>query len=118
MAVHFIIHVARELLRPAAAHDEGGVGPAEAAEREGLGVEFRQVDKFKMFPVLRYERKYFSFQLEGCNDVKYDVIFASGKDAGINKPAVIGYMFNPVKIDGEWRLCVKTANDFYDVTKQ
>jgi hypothetical protein len=74
--------------------------------------------KFKMFPVIRYERKYFSFQLEGCNDVKYDVIFASGKDAGINKPAVIGYMFNPVKIDGEWRLCVKTENDFYDVTKQ
>ena len=74
--------------------------------------------KFKMFPVMRYERKYFSFQLEGCNDVKYDVIFASGKDAGINKPAVIGYMFNPVKLDGEWHLCVKTENDFYDVTKQ
>ena len=74
--------------------------------------------KFKMFPVMRYERKYFSFQLEGCNDVKYDVIFASAKDAGIDKPAVIGYMFNPVKVDGEWRLCVKTENDFYDVTKQ
>ena len=74
--------------------------------------------KFKMFPVLRYERKYFSFQLEGCNDVKYDVIFASAKDAGTEKPAIIGYMFNPVKIDGEWRLCVKTDNDFYDITKQ
>lgn len=74
--------------------------------------------KFKMFPVMRYERKYFSFQLEGCNDVKYDVIFASAKDAGIDKPAVIGYMFNPVKVDGEWHLCVKTENDFYDVTKQ
>lgn len=74
--------------------------------------------KFKMYPVLRYERKYFSFQLEGCNDVKYDVIFASGQDAGTSTPAVIGYMFNPVKVDGEWRLCVKTQFDAYDDTVQ
>lgn len=74
--------------------------------------------KFKMFPVMRYERKYFSFQLEGCNDVKYDVIFASGEAAGTSTPAIIGYMFNPVKVDGEWRLCVKTPTDFYDMTKQ
>ena len=26
---------------------------------------------FTMFPVLEYERKYYSFQLEGCNDVRY-----------------------------------------------
>lgn len=74
--------------------------------------------KFKMFPVLRYERKYYSFQLEGCNDVKYNVIFASGEAAGTSSPAIIGYMFNPVKVDGEWRLCVKTPTDFYDMTKQ
>ena len=70
--------------------------------------------KFKMYPVMRYERKYYSFQLEGCNDVKYDVIFASGESAGTSTPAIIGYMFNPVKIDGEWRLCVKTPADGYD----
>lgn len=70
--------------------------------------------KFKMYPVMRYERKYFSFQLEGCNDVKYDVIFASGESAGTSSPAIIGYMFNPVKVDGEWRLCVKTPADGYD----
>ena len=70
--------------------------------------------KFKMYPVMRYERKYFSFQLEGCNDVKYDVIFASGESAGTSTPAIIGYMFNPVKVDGEWRLCVKTPADGYD----
>lgn len=70
--------------------------------------------KFKMYPVMRYERKYYSFQLEGCNDVKYDVIFASGESAGTSTPAIIGYMFNPVKVDGEWRLCVKTPADGYD----
>lgn len=70
--------------------------------------------KFKMYPVMRYERKYFSFQLEGCNDVKYDVIFASGESAGTSSPAIIGYMFNPVKVDGEWHLCVKTPADGYD----
>lgn len=70
--------------------------------------------KFKMYPVMRYERKYFSFQLEGCNDVKYDVIFASGESAGTSSPAIIGYMFNPVKVDGVWRLCVKTPADGYD----
>ena len=74
--------------------------------------------KFKMFPVMRYERKYYSFQLEGCNDVKYDVIFASGEAAGTSTPAIIGYMFNPVKVDGEWRLCVKTPTDFYDINMQ
>lgn len=74
--------------------------------------------KFKMFPVVRYERKYYSFQLEGCNDVKYNVIFASGEAAGTSSPAIIGYMFNPVKVDGEWRLCVKTPSDFYDMNMQ
>lgn len=74
--------------------------------------------KFKMFPVMRYERKYYSFQLEGCNDVKYDVIFASGESTGTSSPAIIGYMFNPVKVDGEWHLCVKTSSDFYDMNMQ
>ena len=33
----------------------------------------RYLNKFKTFPVLEYTRIYYSFQLEGCNDVKYAV---------------------------------------------
>ena len=29
-------------------------------------------NQFQIFPVMEYERKYYSFQLEGCNDVKYE----------------------------------------------
>ena len=70
--------------------------------------------KFKMFPVLEYEREYFSFMLEGCNDVKYKVTFATAEQAGTSKPATTMFMFNPVKIDGEWKLCVKTPEDEFD----
>ena len=69
---------------------------------------------FTMFPVLEYERKYYSFQLEGCNDVKYDVVFATAEQAGTAEPAKTAYMFNPVRINGEWKLCVKTADDEFD----
>lgn len=69
---------------------------------------------FKMFPVLEYHRKYFSFQLEGCNDVKYDVVWATAEAAGTEEPARTAYMFNPVKIDGTWHLCVKTLSDDID----
>lgn len=78
----------------------------------------RLIRKFKMFPVLDYERQYFSFMLEGCNDVKYDVTFATAEQAGTEKPATTAYMFNPVKIGGEWKLCVKTAHDEFDTTKR
>jgi hypothetical protein len=78
----------------------------------------RYENTFKMFPVLRYRRIYYSFQLEGCNDVKYDVTFATAEDAGTKEDAVTSYMFNPVKIDGEWYLCVKTAQDKIDYSKQ
>ena len=69
---------------------------------------------FTMFPVLEYERKYYSFQLEGCNDVKYEVVFATAEQAGTEEPAKTAYMFNPVRINGEWKLCVKTADDEFD----
>ena len=71
--------------------------------------------KFKMYPVLDYKRQYFSFMLEGCNDVKYEVTFATAEQAGTDKPATTMFMFNPVKIDGNWKLCVKTASDEFDV---
>ena len=73
---------------------------------------------FNMYPVLDYQRVYYSFQLEGCNDVKYDVTFATAEAAGTDKPAKIAYMFNPVKIDGKWYLCVKTMQDEIDETKR
>ncbi len=77
----------------------------------------RYTNKFKMFPVLRYTRKYYSFQLEGCNDVKYDVVFATAEQAGTKDDPVTGFMFNPVKIDGEWKLCLKTLSDQIDLQK-
>lgn len=77
----------------------------------------RYANKFKLFPVLEYTRRYYSFQLEGCNDVKYDVVFATAKQAGTDKAPMTAFMFNPVKIDGEWKLCLKTLNDQIDLYK-
>ena len=74
----------------------------------------RYARRFKMFPVLDYKRQYFSFMLEGCNDVKYEVTFATAEQAGTEKAPTTMFMFNPVKIDGQWRLCVKTASDEHD----
>lgn len=73
--------------------------------------------KFEMFPVLEYQRKYFSFQLEGCNDVKYEVIFATAEQTGTGEPAKTAFMFNPVKVDGTWKLCVKSVDDQMDASK-
>lgn len=78
----------------------------------------RYTKMFHLFPVLDYQRTYFSFQLEGCNDVKYDVTFATAEAAGTDKAPTTAYMFNPVKIDGEWKLCVKTADDDIDMEKR
>lgn len=73
---------------------------------------------FKMFPVMSYMRQYYSFMLEGCNDVKYEVTFVDAEHTGTGKPATTMYMFNPVKIGGEWKLCVKTAADQFDTEQQ
>ena len=70
--------------------------------------------RFKMFPVLDYERQYYSFMLEGCNDVKYQVTFATAEQTGADHDATTMYMFNPVRINGEWKLCVKSASDEFD----
>ncbi len=66
--------------------------------------------KFTLFPVLKYELKYISFNTEGLNDAKYEVQFGPD-EAGAPKTA---YMFNPVKVDGQWYLCVKNANQTVD----
>lgn len=70
--------------------------------------------QFKMFPVLDYKRQYFSFMLEGCNDVKYSITFATAEQAGTKEAPVTMFMFNPVRVDGEWKLCVKTTKDEID----
>lgn len=70
--------------------------------------------QFKLFPVLDYKRQYFSFMLEGCNDVKYSVVFATAEQAGTEEAPVTMFMFNPIRVDGEWKLCVKTTKDEID----
>lgn len=76
----------------------------------------RYLNKFRFFPVIEYHRTYYSFQLEGCNDVKYKVQWATAEQAGTKEAPETAYMFNPVKIDGKWYLCVKTANNEIDQT--
>ncbi len=70
--------------------------------------------RFRMFPVHDYNRQFFSFQLEGCNDVRYNVTFANADQTGTGQPAKTAYMFNPVKVDGTWKLCIKTQADQID----
>jgi hypothetical protein len=69
--------------------------------------------RFKLYPVQEFKRQYYSFMLEGCNDVKYEVTFRTAEQTG-GDAAKIMFMFNPVKKDGEWKLCVKTPTDEID----
>ena len=73
--------------------------------------------QFHRFPVLNYERKYYSFMLEGCNDVKYEITFATAEQTG-GAPATTMFMFNPVRVDDQWKLCVKTQDKAIDQDKQ
>lgn len=73
------------------------------------------LNKFRMFPVLDYQRTGYAFQLEGCNDVRYRVTFSTAEQAGTSDAPTTHYMFNPVKVDGTWKLCVKSAEDQIDV---
>lgn len=68
--------------------------------------------KFKMFPVLDYKLEYYSFLLEGVNDVKYSIKFAEEEHPEINGEAKTAFMLNPVKVDGTWYLTVKNGSDF------
>ena len=60
----------------------------------------------------RYDRIFKMFP------VKYEVTFADADHTGTGKPATTMYMFNPVRVNGEWKLCVKTASDEFDTEKQ
>ena len=77
----------------------------------------RLQNQFKRFPVLEYKRQYYSFMLQGCNDVKYEITFATAEQTG-DQPATTMFMFNPVKVGDEWKLCVKTQDKPIDLGKQ
>ncbi len=68
---------------------------------------------FKLFPVVNYSLVYYTFTTQGLNDVKYSVEFFE-KPAGDPTPNSIGFMFNPVKVDGQWYLTVKEADQDID----
>lgn len=70
--------------------------------------------RYKMFPVISYEREYYSFLLEGANDVRYIVKFAEEDDPETNGNPITKFMFNPVKKDGIWYLCVKSEQNDFD----
>jgi hypothetical protein len=66
------------------------------------------LQRFKMFPVLSFERLYHSFSTEGNNDISYSYVFApasSGQSAQTMK-----LMFNPVYVDGQWYLTFKDGS--------
>ena len=61
--------------------------------------------RFRTFPVLSYERLYYSFSTEGNNDISYQYVF---KEASEGSPAsTMKLMFNPVYVDGDWYLTFK-----------
>ena len=62
---------------------------------------------FNMFPVLEYELAGYTFVQEGLNDVKYTITFAEEEHPEKNGEPKTSFMFNPVKIDGQWYLTVK-----------
>lgn len=70
------------------------------------GEDLKEIrEHFQRFPVVDYELDYFNFSTQGCNDLKYRIQFVR-KDAKGDVPA-IAFMFNPVKIDSCWYLCIK-----------
>ncbi len=73
---------------------------------------------FSMFHVKSYIRQYFSFQLEGLNDVKYSVKFTDDNPETGESGAVTSFMFNPVRVDGSWYVTVKRADQEIDNSRQ
>lgn len=69
---------------------------------------------FRVFPVLDYKLSYYSMQLEGLNDIKYNITFAKEEHPEKNGMPVTSLMFNPVKVDGTWYLCVKRSDQDVD----
>lgn len=85
--------------------EEKSVQPISEAARK------KYEHQFKIFPVLEYDLQYYSFQLEGVNDVKYSIKFAES-DPEVGGDFKTAFMLNPVKVDGNWYLTVKSGEDF------
>ena len=66
--------------------------------------------RLQVFPVHDYKRVSYKFFEQWLNDVKYEVIFAEEKHPEVNGVPKTFFMFNPVKVDGQWYLCVKQAD--------
>lgn len=64
---------------------------------------------FKFFPVINYRLDKIAFNTSGLNDVKYIIEFTEAVESD-SAPNTIGFMFNPVKVDGKWVLTVKQAS--------
>jgi len=69
---------------------------------------------FTVFPVHDYTIDYYTFTTEGLNDVKYRIEFFEKADPESSEANTIGFMFNPVKVDGQWFLTVKEAHQDFD----
>lgn len=66
------------------------------------------VNRFRyVFPVLSYERRYYSFSTEGNNDISYSYTF--GPERNGQAPSM-RLMFNPVYVDGQWYLTFKDGS--------
>ena len=69
---------------------------------------------FRLFPVIDYKLDYYSFDVEGRNDVKYSIEFFKKENPDDPTPNTIGFMFNPVKVDGQWYVTVKEADQDFN----
>ncbi len=67
-----------------------------------------QVSRFKRMPVVDYRLDYFAFSLAQLNDLKYFIEIAERDSSG--KAPTMGFMLNPMKVDGKWYLCLKGQN--------
>ena len=59
--------------------------------------------------IVDYKLDYYSFSSTDNNDVKFQIEFFKHTSSDDHTPNTIGFMFNPVKIDGVWYLAVKEA---------
>ena len=81
--------------------DDAGIAkPLTIQQREAL------TKRFQRFPVIRYRLDYLSFSTQGNNDVKYKIEFTPRSDSD-TPGSSMGFMFNPIKANGEWVLAIK-----------
>ena len=84
--------------------DDAGIAkPLTIQQREAL------TKRFQRFPVIRYRLDYLSFSTQGNNDVvcsKNQYLKYARSDSD-TPGSSMGFMFNPIKANGEWVLAIK-----------